>query len=413
MPSIDNKTQSLAGQLSSLQTRLGNQLPTKTWRDLRHGQHDRAFVVAGAMKADLLNDLANAVNDSISKGLGLDYFQKQFDSIVAKHGWAHTGERRWRAQVIYGTNMRVSYAAGRLAQLRDPELRALKPFWMYRHSGADHPRLQHKAWDKLCLPADDPWFKTHYPPNGWGCGCSLQAVSARDIARLGGRIEKPPEGTAGIDEGWDYQPGADVVDELGSFARQKAASLPAPLAQAATADADEVQVRRTLINDIRAAGIKAGKEIEYAGLITGGIKRWHKLGGKRMVSFTNQELAQMQDGILVHNHPSSTSLSKPDLVLAAQQKLRTVIAVGNEANIFEATPIASAARIKALHIKLSKRVTIALTEGVKNQTLTALDYSRWFTHIVNAGLDRAGAIRYSAQLDWLEPDWVRKIISEL
>ena len=61
-------------------------LPTKTWRDIQLAAHDRAFVVAGAMKADLLNDLRKAVGQAVEGG-SFGAFRKQFDEIVAKHGW--------------------------------------------------------------------------------------------------------------------------------------------------------------------------------------------------------------------------------------------------------------------------------------------------------------------------------------
>jgi hypothetical protein len=34
------------------------------------------------------------------------------------------------------------------------------------------------------LPKDDPWWNSHYPPNGWGCKCWTQAVSEAGKARL-------------------------------------------------------------------------------------------------------------------------------------------------------------------------------------------------------------------------------------
>ena len=94
-----------------------------------------------------------------------------------------------------------------------------------RHSGAEHPRLQHKAFDGLTLPKDAPFWATHYPPNGWGCGCRV--FGARDeagAARVGGTHTEPPEGwneispetgePFGVDEGWGYAPGASVADKF-------------------------------------------------------------------------------------------------------------------------------------------------------------------------------------------------------
>ena len=206
-------------QVAFFRGKLGNLVPTQSWRDLMREAHDRAFMVAGAAKADLLADLAAAVDRAISDGESLDAFRRRFSEIVQKHGWhGWTGEdskdgTNWRTRVIYSTNISTSYAAGRLAQLKH------FPLWVYRHSGAEHPRLQHKAWDGMTLPADHPFWQTHYPPNGWGCGCRVAGASSRDAAaRLGGDpdYDAPPAGwdardgkgrLPGIDEGWDYMPG--------------------------------------------------------------------------------------------------------------------------------------------------------------------------------------------------------------
>ncbi|MFN3595166.1 MAG: phage minor head protein, partial [Thiobacillaceae bacterium] len=156
-------------QVAFFRGKLGDLVPTAKWDDLWKSQHDRAFMVAGAAKADLLADLAEAVDKAIADGETLDKFRQRFGEIVQKHGWhGWTGEdskagRAWRTRIIYQTNLSTSYAAGRLAQLRQAGFK----YWVYKHSGAEHPRLQHKAWHGLTLPADHPFWQAHYPPNGW------------------------------------------------------------------------------------------------------------------------------------------------------------------------------------------------------------------------------------------------------
>lgn len=65
-------------------------------------------------------------------------------------------------------------------------VKADRPWWRYRHSEAvTEPREAHLAWDGLVLHADDSWWTTHYPPNGWGCQCYVETLSDEDLARLG------------------------------------------------------------------------------------------------------------------------------------------------------------------------------------------------------------------------------------
>lgn len=203
-------------------------LPSERWDDITREQHDRAFIVAGAQKADLLKDLNDAVTKAIEQGKGLEEFRKDFAAIVQKHGWTGwTGEGSkagvaWRTKVIYQTNMATSYAAGRYKQLTDPAFLKLRPYWRYVHNDSVlHPRPLHQHWGDigLTLPHDHPFWDTHFPPNGWGCMCHVTAVAAPQP----GDATSPPDGwdqrndlgrLPGIDTGFDYTPGKSVVDEL-------------------------------------------------------------------------------------------------------------------------------------------------------------------------------------------------------
>jgi len=201
-------------------------LPTAAWTDIWEGMHARAFVVSGAMKEDLLTDLRGAVDQAITQGTTLAEFRKQFDQIVATHGWPYNGGRGWRTRVIYDTNLRQSYNAGRYHQVQ--QVKRTRPYVRYRHNDSvDHPRPEHVAWDGIILPIDDPWVSTHWPQNGWGCHCYMESLSERDLKRVGksGPDTAPPieweeqtVGTRGptprtvrvpkgIDPGFAYNPG--------------------------------------------------------------------------------------------------------------------------------------------------------------------------------------------------------------
>lgn len=200
-------------------------IPTERYTDVWKGEHAKGFMVAGANRDDLLADFRVAVDKTITGESTLPDFRRDFESIVARYGWSYNGSPGWRSKVIYQTNVRTSYMAGRYAQMTDPDLVKRRPYWMYKHSDSVmHPRPLHVSWDGLVLPWDAPWWQTHYPPNGWGCKCRVHALSREDLGRMGktGPDTAPDNGTYewtnkatgevhripnGIDPGWDYNVG--------------------------------------------------------------------------------------------------------------------------------------------------------------------------------------------------------------
>ena len=198
-------------------------LPTATYKDIDSRQHDRAFVAAGAMKADLLNDLHNAVNQAVANGQSFKQFQDGFDDILGKHGWLNGTDkeyRAWRAKVIYQTNMRTSHAAGRYKQMTDPEVLKRRPYWRYRHNTIENPRIQHERWNNLVLPADSQFWKINFPPNGYGCKCDVYAINERQLKAMG--KTKPDDEPSYDDNRTDFlsAPGASWYPDLNKYPEQ-------------------------------------------------------------------------------------------------------------------------------------------------------------------------------------------------
>ncbi len=199
------------------------------WTDLWNEAHSRSFMVAGAASDALVADFRAAVAKAIEQGTTLAEFRRDFDAIVAKHGWVHNGTAAWRSQIIYETNLSVAYAAGRYAQMTEPTTLLAFPYWEYMHTSSLHPRPQHLAWVGTVLAADDAWWSTHYPPNGWRCRCWVRPLTRAGLHRRGksGPDQAPPvdlrpwrnphtgvvvQVPHGIDPGWGYNPGAAWLD---------------------------------------------------------------------------------------------------------------------------------------------------------------------------------------------------------
>ncbi len=221
-------------------------LPTATWTDIWQQMHSAAFVVAGAQGDALLKDFHDAVLKAIEQGETLETFREDFDTIVKRYGWSYNGSREWRSKIIFQTNLRMAYAAGRWQQIE--RVKQTRPYLRYVHLDPQaHPRPLHQSWHNTVLPVDDPWWQTHFPPNGWNCHCTAQSLNERDLERYGltvtaqappinwidrvvgsgdsRRAIKVPEG---IDPGFAYRPGAPLDEAIRQGLAQRAASGPPP-----------------------------------------------------------------------------------------------------------------------------------------------------------------------------------------
>ena len=291
-------------------------LPTEHYDDILKAAHDRAFVVAGATKADLLNDLRGAVDKAISEGKTIDWFRKEFSGIVQKHGWeGWTGSdtkagRDWRTRVIYKTNLSASYAAGRYAQLTDPDLLKSRPFWKYIHNDTVmHPRPLHLAWSGTVLPWNHPWWQTHFCPNGWGCRCRITAVTADEYKGL-----PAPDGgiythidrngvshtiPKGVDYGWNYAPGASVQQQMRGFIDNKAASLPPVLRDAFKGGGDNLKnLLPHLSNALRLP--KSGLAKNAVNMVLSEIDKLHSASELPEISVKNSSSYKFQGRYVYH-----------------------------------------------------------------------------------------------------------------
>ncbi len=177
------------------------------WQDVWQEAHARAFTVAGVTKLDVLKDIQKVTADAIAKG----YTQSQFVSLLkgelAKKGWwgekeivhPKTGEVRTikmtphRLKLIYTQNTQSAYMAGRYKQQMGNAKN--QPFWRYVTKDDPRTRREHKRLHGKVFRHDDPFWESHYPPNGWGCRCRIDAYDAEELAHY--HPEARPESSHG------------------------------------------------------------------------------------------------------------------------------------------------------------------------------------------------------------------------
>ncbi|ENJ4306028.1 minor capsid protein [Salmonella enterica subsp. enterica serovar Newport] len=167
------------------------------WYETAADVHARSFTVAKAARVDVLTTIQDEVKRAISQGVSEQEFINTLAPRLKKLGWwgkqvivdsagnaetVQLGSPR-RLVLIYNVNTRVAYNVGRYAQLMNST--DTHPFWQYVAVMDSRTRPSHAALNGLVFRYDDPFWKTHYPPNGWNCRCRVRALSQARMDALG------------------------------------------------------------------------------------------------------------------------------------------------------------------------------------------------------------------------------------
>ena len=111
------------------------------------------------------------------------------DPLTGETVKAQLGSDR-RLKTIYQTNIRSAYQQGKWERSQNSDAH---PYLLYRVGNSKEHRSEHLEWDGLLLHKDDPWWNSHFLPNGWGCKCWTQAISESRAEKLKERgFDVPP-----------------------------------------------------------------------------------------------------------------------------------------------------------------------------------------------------------------------------
>ena len=167
------------------------------WQDTLDEAHARSFTIAKMTQLDLLSDTRKAIMQAMADGTGFQGFEQTIAPVMQAKGWwgqktvinpsgdaqrVQLGSPR-RLSTIYHTNRRSAVMAAKYQRLC--EAIETHPYWQYLHHDSAHPRLNHLALHGAVYAATDVFWTYGFPPNGFGCKCTVKALTAKQAEMLG------------------------------------------------------------------------------------------------------------------------------------------------------------------------------------------------------------------------------------
>lgn len=254
-------------------------VPGFSWLDVFGEEHAHSFTVAKAVEVELLSEFHSTLSKAISDGQTFKTWKDELEPRLRKLGWwgpkivedpkAELPARSVnfaspkRLRTIFQSNMRSARALGQWQRIE--RTKNALPFILYIRTSSAEPRTQHLLFEGIILPVDHPFWRTHFPPNGWGCKCSVRQLTRREAQRLGynqnesgpqivykkfvdrrnGRTIDVPEG---IDPGWHANPGISRARTLTRIFADNLDAAPVNLAAQQVRSFWQSKDRNTILN---------------------------------------------------------------------------------------------------------------------------------------------------------------------
>lgn len=236
------------------------------------GQEEPTSTLAAAqiVEPGIADDLYFAMVDNVERHGDFKDFQALVIPTLKAKGWlgGDDGRIASRVELIYDTNLNLARAAGRWTNYQQskvalPYIRAFTVHDARVRHPPKSPHSDHRAWEGIILPTDDPFWAEYWPPLGFRCRCDAVQMTRSDLARYKGgvtteadlerrkRLLGPPIFLA---------PGAPFADQLAAMVKPSNDATPRipdmpPVDPVATAraggDAFDAVMAATSLADIR------------------------------------------------------------------------------------------------------------------------------------------------------------------
>ena len=185
--------------------------------EIQFEAHQRAFTVAKITKIDLLSEIKASLEDAFVEGQGYEAWAKNLKPKLQQAGWLgkevkvinpRTNELKIiqvgasRLRKIFHTNARTAFAQSEARKGYDLPL---SEYIRYTAIMDNRTRKSHALLHGKIAHKDSAFWKRNYPPNGWGCRCSVEFISKEQMQELGFKEMSQVEQKLNYaQKDWDY-----------------------------------------------------------------------------------------------------------------------------------------------------------------------------------------------------------------
>lgn len=142
-----------------------------------HAFRKQAWEVAGVSCKETMAMLKSEAEKAFTQGITFNEFK---ENIKLK---GFEAENPYHLRTNFNMAIAGATAAARWKQIWDQ--RHIFPYLRYQTMEDPAVREEHAALNGYVKKVEDPWWQTWYPPNGWGCRCSV-------VQLTGNQAEKDP-----------------------------------------------------------------------------------------------------------------------------------------------------------------------------------------------------------------------------
>lgn len=164
-------------------------IPAAVFRELSPELRARAFTISGLEgAANVMQSVRDRIAD-LPAGASWNDVKKDLVNEISPYLVDESAEPEERDRQVKAATrraellMRIHGYQGYMAAQHEvlDRQRDVFPAWQYKTAGDDRVRDAHAALNDLILPADSPFWDTHYPPWDWGCRCDVIPMMQEDV----------------------------------------------------------------------------------------------------------------------------------------------------------------------------------------------------------------------------------------